>query len=247
MEGQSELSYPTKRSFIILPLLLTLILPNLNANTDNIPIPLTANFAKLTYKAVPIFANTLTTFNSLKSANFKASESTAALETNAAVSIAFEEANIIGKDATNTVTSSLFSTATISREERRKYVAGFAESHADWGFKYRYGGTSIENGIDCSGFTRYVLNYFDIKTGRSADAQFEVGIKIPVASAKAGDLVFFGCKKGISHVAMVVSNDEKGLVVVHSTNTKGVTQENITESKYWKPKLKDRAVNIIGD
>ena len=246
MEGQSEYSYPTKRSFIILPLLLTLILPNLKANTTNIPIPITANFAKLTYRAVPIFANTLTTFNNLKSANFKASESTASLETNAAVSIAFEEANSIGKDAANTVTSSSFSMATISKEDRRKYVAGFAESHADWGFKYRYGGNSIEGGIDCSGFTRYVLNYFDIKTGRSADAQFEVGIKIPVASAKAGDLVFFGCKKGISHVAMVVSNDEKGLIVVHSTTSRGIVKENITESDYWKNKLKSTAVNIMG-
>ena len=247
MEGQSELSYPAKRSYIILPLLLTLILPNLNANTANIPIPLTANFAKLTYKAVPIFANTLTTFNNLKSANFRASESNAALETNAAISIAFEEANMVAKDdATNKVKSTSFSMATATLGDRRKYVAGFAESHADWGFKYRYGGTSIETGIDCSGFTRYVLNYFDIKTGRSADSQFEEGVKIPVASAKAGDLVFFGCKKGISHVAMVVSNDEKGLIVVHSTTSRGIIKENITESNYWKNKLKNTAVNIIG-
>ncbi len=246
MEGQSELSYHTKHSFIILPLLLTLILPNLNANTVNIPIPLTANFTRLTYKAVPIFANTLTTFNNLKSANFKASESAAVFETSAAVSIAFEEANISGKDATNTVTSSSFSVSTISQEDRRKYVAGFAESHADWGFKYRYGGNSVETGIDCSGFTRYVLNYFDIKTARSADAQFEAGVKIPVASARAGDLVFFGCKKSISHVAMVVSNDEKGLIVVHSTTSRGIVKENITESDYWKNKLKSTAVNIIG-
>ncbi len=247
MEGQSDLSYPAKHSFIILPLLLTLILPNLNANTANIPIPITANFAKLTYKAVPIFANTLTTFNNLKSANFKASESNASLETNAAVSIAFEETNMTAKvDATNTVATTSFSMAATSKEDRRKYVAGFAESHADWGFKYRYGGNSVETGIDCSGFTRYVLNYFDIKTGRSADSQFEAGIKIPVASAKAGDLVFFGCKKGISHVAMVVSNDEKGLIVVHSTTSRGIVKENITESDYWKNKLKSTAVNIMG-
>ena len=247
MEGQSELSYPTKHSFIILPLLLTLILPNLNANTANIPIPITANFAKLTYKAVPIFANTLTTFNNLKSANFKASEPAAALETNAAISIAFEEANMVAKvDATSKVLPTSFSIATATLEDRRKYVAGFAESHIDWGFKYRYGGNSVETGIDCSGFTRYVLNYFDIKTGRSADAQFEAGVKIPVTSAKAGDLVFFGYKKGISHVAMVVSNDEKGLIVVHSTTSRGIVKENITESDYWKNTLKSTAVNIIG-
>ncbi len=132
--------------------------------------------------------------------------------------------------------------------ERRQNVAWFAASYSDWGFKYRSGSASIENGgFDCSGFVTYVLNYFDIKTKRTAAEQFNEGRQLPVDQARPGDLVFFGGKRNVSHVAMVVSNDEKGLVVVHSTNTKGVTQENITESKYWKPKLKDSAVNILGD
>lgn len=132
--------------------------------------------------------------------------------------------------------------------ERRQNVAWFAASYSDWGFKYRSGSASIENGgFDCSGFVTYVLNYFDIKTKRTAAEQFNAGKQLPVEQARPGDLVFFGGKRNVSHVAMVVSNDEKGLVVVHSTNTKGVTQENITESKYWKPKLKDSAVNILGD
>ena len=132
--------------------------------------------------------------------------------------------------------------------ERRQNVAWFASSYSDWGFKYQSGSASIENGgFDCSGFVTFVLTYFDIKTKRCASEQYNEGKQLPVEQARPGDLVFFGGKHNVSHVAMVVSNDEKGLVVVHSTNTKGVTQENITESKYWKPKLKDRAVNIIGD
>ena len=71
------------------------------------------------------------------------------------------------------------------------------------------------------------------------------GIPVPVESAKAGDLVFFGSKNNVSHVAMVVSNDAKGLVIVHSCS-RGIVKENITESSYWKSKLKPRAVNIIG-
>jgi cell wall-associated NlpC family hydrolase len=132
--------------------------------------------------------------------------------------------------------------------ERRQNVAWFAASYSDWGFKYTSGSSSIENGgFDCSGFVTYVLNYFDIKTKRCASEQFHEGKQLPVEQARPGDLVFFGGKNNVSHVAMVVTNDEKGLVVVHSTNTKGVTQENITESKYWKGKLKDKAVNILGE
>ena len=139
------------------------------------------------------------------------------------------------------------STTPISIAERRQNVAWFAASYSDWGFKYQSGSAAYENGgFDCSGFVTFVLNYFDIKTKRSAADQFHDGTQLPVEMARPGDLVFFGGKNNISHVAMVVTNDEKGLVVVHSTNSKGVTQENITESKYWKGKLKDKAVNIIG-
>jgi cell wall-associated NlpC family hydrolase len=150
---------------------------------------------------------------------------------------------------TTTVTTTAVSTTTVtSIAERRQNVAWFAASYSDWGFKYQSGSSAYANGgFDCSGFVTFVLNYFDIKAKRTAAEQFTDGTSVPVEMARPGDLVFFGGKSNISHVAMVVTNDEKGLVVVHSTSSKGVTQENITESKYWKGKLKDRAVNIIGE
>jgi cell wall-associated NlpC family hydrolase len=157
---------------------------------------------------------------------------------------------VVALAANNVVKTVKLATATPNEPlaERRQNVVWFAASYSDWGFKYRYGSASIENGgFDCSGFVTYVLNYFDIKTKRTSGEQYNEGTQVPVEQARPGDLVFFGGKRNVSHVAMVVSNDEKGLVVVHSTNTKGVTQENITESKYWKGKLKDRAVNILGE
>ena len=42
-----------------------------------------------------------------------------------------------------------------------------------------------------------------------------------------------------------LDEEAKGLVVVHSCS-RGIVKENITESSYWKSKLKPRAVNIIG-
>lgn len=138
---------------------------------------------------------------------------------------------------------SQFTLSALSRIERRQYVANFAESQTDLGVHYRYGGTSLQSGIDCSGFTRYVLDYFDFKVSRTAQEQFNAGSKVPVELSKPGDLVFFG-KKYISHVAVVVSNGKDGLVVVHSCS-RGIVKENITESKYWRSKLRDDAVNVI--
>ena len=79
----------------------------------------------------------------------------------------------------------------------------------------------------------------NIDISRSSSAQAKYGQKVKVSQAKAGDLVFFTGtgKNKISHVAMVVSNNKNGLVVVHSTTSKGVRKDNITHSKYWKPKV----------
>jgi cell wall-associated NlpC family hydrolase len=215
MEGSNEGSYLThlKRLFIILPILLTHSTINAEITIEDYPTPSTtkSNFTT----ALPIFANTLATYNNLKT-----------LSPNASLE---DKVTALSKESRMT--------------DRRQMVAWFAESHTDLGFHYRYGGTSLQSGIDCSGFTRYVLNYFDYKAGRSSRDQYDEGRRLPVAEAKAGDLVFFGGRT-INHVAIIVSNDKNALVVVHSTN-RGIIKENIYESKYWKSKLKDMAVNII--
>lgn len=106
------------------------------------------------------------------------------------------------------------------------------------GSKYKFGGTTPK-GFDCSGFTGYVYDKVAIDISRSSQSQAKIGQKIKTRDTKAGDLIFFtgtGRNK-ISHVAMVVSNDEKGIVVIHSTSSKGVRKDNITHSSYWKPKI----------
>ena len=153
--------------------------------------------------------------------------------------------NLAAISAPSMVNSRVFASA-VTPTERRQHVVWFAESHTNWGLHYSLGSSSLDDGFDCSGFVRYVLNYFDVKSSRSSSEQFKEGTQIPVAMARPGDLVFFGTKNSVSHVAMVFSNDERGLVVVHSTCSRGIVKENITESGYWKPKLKDKAVNIIG-
>ena len=148
-------------------------------------------------------------------------------------------------DFTPSLSTERMVSSVVTVAERRQHITWYAESHTDRGIRYRSGSQSVENGFDCSGFVNYVMQYFDIKTKRSSSDMYNDGIPVPVESAKAGDLVFFGSKSNISHVAMVVSNDVKGLVIVHSCS-RGIVKENISESSYWKSKLKPRAVNIIG-
>lgn len=121
------------------------------------------------------------------------------------------------------------------------------ESEKLVGVRYRYGGTTPK-GFDCSGFTGYVYKKAQIDITRSSAQQAKLGRKVRLNDATAGDLVFFTGtgKNKISHVAMVVSNSRDGLVVIHSTSSKGVRKDNISRSRYWKPKVLF-ARRILGD
>lgn len=65
------------------------------------------------------------------------------------------------------------------------------------GNPYKYGGTSLTNGADCSGFVQAVYAKFGISLPRTADAQAKCGKGISLAEAKAGDLVYYSGHIGI--------------------------------------------------
>ena len=104
------------------------------------------------------------------------------------------------------------------------------------GVRYKYAGKNPK-GFDCSGFTSYVYKKHNIQISPSSRSQAKTGKKIALRKAQAGDLAFFGTSGKVSHVALVVSNDRNGLVVIHSTSSKGVMVQNISKSSYWKPRL----------
>ncbi len=121
--------------------------------------------------------------------------------------------------------------------EMRCDLTGYAQNFV--GLRYRYAGTSPRTGFDCSGFTSYIMKEFDVKVSSSSAMQSRQGVKIDLKDVQPGDLVFFSRNKGrtIQHVAMVVERTAEGIICVHSTNTRGVVVENISTSKYWRPRI----------
>jgi hypothetical protein len=116
-----------------------------------------------------------------------------------------------------------------SQEEAlRARIIDFAENFLGW--RYR------QNGLDCSGFTSHVLAKFGIKVSRSSSAQAKQGILIPLEEAKEGDLLFFGYKNGkihrVSHAAMVYSNEEGNLKMIHSCS-RGILIDSL-DSPAWR-------------
>lgn len=97
------------------------------------------------------------------------------------------------------------------------------------GNPYVYGGTSLTDGADCSGFTQSIFSHFGITTGRSSRDQAARGREISVDSAQPGDLLFYASGNYINHVAIYIGG---GQVIHSSTPATGIT---ISPSNYRTP------------
>lgn len=88
-------------------------------------------------------------------------------------------------------------------------VANFALQFV--GNPYKYGGTSLTNGADCSGFVQSVYAKFGISLPRTATAQSYCGKGVSYSEAQPGDLV---CYSG--HIAIYIGGGN----VVHASNSR---------------------------
>ncbi len=96
-----------------------------------------------------------------------------------------------------TLTSIKSGTQTNSiRNDLLKYAAQYA------GNPYKWGGSSLTHGTDCSGFAMRVYQKFGYKLPRTSRAQSHCGTKIAVEDARPGDLIFYAKKGRVYHVAI---------------------------------------------
>ena len=99
------------------------------------------------------------------------------------------------------------------------------------GVNYKFGGTSPETGLDCSGFVSHVFREAaDMVLPHNAKAISMFGKKIAIAELKPGDLVFYNTMRHTySHVGIYLGDNK----FVHSSVTgRGVEVVNMKES-YW--------------
>lgn len=78
---------------------------------------------------------------------------------------------------------------------------------------YIWGGASLTNGADCSGFTQQLYKAYGINLDRTAQAQYEqnIGVKVTKDQLQSGDMVFFNGYKGaggVGHVGIYIGNGQ---------------------------------------
>lgn len=101
------------------------------------------------------------------------------------------------------------------------------------GVPYKRGGNSVNNGFDCSGFTRHI---FEMSVGlvlpRRADEQAKLSSLVPIKKEdlKPGDLVFFNTMRAtFSHVGIYVGEGK----FIHSPRVGGAVRVEDMREAYW--------------
>ena len=122
--------------------------------------------------------------------------------------VVLDDVSIVGNDVPETA-------AAITGEDVVEYALQFV------GNRYVYGGTSLTNGTDCSGFVMRVYEHFGYDLPRSSYYQRGAGYEVNAEDIQPGDIV---CYSG--HVAIYMGDGK----IVHASNAR----DGIKISDNWQ-------------
>lgn len=103
------------------------------------------------------------------------------------------------------------------------------------GNPYVWGGTSLTQGADCSGFVQSVYAQYGYHLPRVAEDQAQYGTKINVADAGPGDLIFYARNGYIYHVVMSIGD---GKTVEAQSSATGIVISTVNyENAVWATRV----------
>ena len=131
----------------------------------------------------------------------------------------------VSKSKATTTATTESTKAAVKENASRTALVAYAKQSV--GHPDVYGGTSLTNGADCSGFVMRVYEQFGISTGRNTRQQANNGREISLSEVQPGDLLFYGSGGEISHVGIYMGDGK----IVHAANK----NLGITISDYRTP------------
>lgn len=103
------------------------------------------------------------------------------------------------------------------------------------GIRYRFGGTSPETGLDCSGLVQNVFrNALGLDLPRTARDMAKMGDKVALRDLKPGDLVFFNTmRRAFSHVGIYIGDGR----FLHAPSRGGRVRVEELDTGYWSKRF----------
>ena len=123
--------------------------------------------------------------------------------------------------------------------EEQVYGSGVSSTRANLintakkylGYRYVWGGTNLNKGVDCSGYTSQIYKLYGYSIPRVSRDQARGGTSISASNLKPGDLVFYGNNSSgyIDHVGIFIGNNK----IIHASNKRDGIK--ISNMYYRKP------------
>ena len=130
----------------------------------------------------------------------------------------------------------------IPQGEIRQSLLDFASQFI--GNPYVWGGTSLTEGADCSGFAQSIYKAYGYDLPRTSREQSQFGTKIPVEDAQPGDLIFYA-KNGVVYHVVIYAGDGKTIEAM--STSRGIVQGNVDYSHaVWATRVLEDTVYAYG-
>ena len=112
------------------------------------------------------------------------------------------------------------------------------------GNPYVWGGTSLTDGADCSGFVQQIYKAYGYDLPRVAADQSQYGTQISLEDAQPGDLIFYAENGYVYHVAMYAGN---GTTIEAANETQGIIYGTVnTQDAVWATRIIDDSYCLAG-
>ncbi|WP_308992922.1 C40 family peptidase [Mariniflexile litorale] len=124
------------------------------------------------------------------------------------------------------------STVTRANNSKAFDIIDYAKQFS--GVKYKFGGAT-RDGMDCSGLVFESFRAFNVILPRISRDMAKQGDKVSLKNTQEGDLLFFKTmnrRNDISHVGLVITNENGDIEFIHSTTRAGVIVSKLSEN-YW--------------